>query len=54
MFTFFFSFSRFYNRAGDGKLNFSEFCSLIRDVRVSKGFSSEPSEVEKEAKISAK
>ena len=47
-------FSRYYNRSGNGRLSFDEFCQLVRDIREAKGFSTDGEDVKNEAAVSAK
>ncbi len=46
---------RYYNVSGSGKLNFDEFCQMVKDVREAKGLDVEDQQqVQNEAAISAK
>lgn len=45
---------RFYCRDPSGKLNFSEFREMVRDIRRNKGFSTDEIDVLNEATVSAK
>ena len=45
---------RYYNASGSGRLSFSEFSDMVRDIRVIKGCSDDEEDVKSEAAISAK
>ncbi len=45
---------RYYNDEGNGRLSAEEFKNMVKDIRESKGFSTDPADVENEANVSAK
>jgi hypothetical protein len=45
---------RFYNYKANGRLSTEEFRNMVRDIRATKGFSTDPVDVENEANVSAK
>ena len=49
-----FFFLRYYNSSGSGRLSFSEFTRMVKDIRVIKGCSDDEEDVKSEAAISAK
>jgi hypothetical protein len=44
---------KFYNKTHSDKLNFEEFCAMIKDIRKKKGMSTGKVDIEREAGLSA-